>query len=29
MDGRMMFGEKVAKIDISRFPKMDKLALSC
>ena len=29
MDGRMMFGEKVAKIDSSGFPETVKLALSC
>ena len=29
MDGRMMFGEIVAKIDSSGFPEMAKLALSC
>ena len=29
MDGLMIFGDIVAKIDSSRFPKMAKLALSC
>ena len=29
IDGRMMFGDKVAKIDSSRFPEMAKLVLSC
>ena len=29
MDGRLMFGVKVANIDSSGFPEMEKLALSC